>query len=161
MLVGNNASNEIRQAEMMAAIQLRTHQILKLLFAQIESAPTASPISIIIFHHHFTVGKPLYASISVDEKFDLISILKWECPAGEKVRSSNSSGRVADLRSSLHIGGPPGSWWCGRHGLGLIRLVWNNSRSRLVGLNEKNIYKYANESCSWLAGSSTKFLAWN
>ena len=30
-------------------IQLGTHQILKLLFAQKESAPTASPISIIIF----------------------------------------------------------------------------------------------------------------
>ena len=41
--------NGIRRAEMMAVIQLRTHQILKLLFAQKESAPTASPISIIIF----------------------------------------------------------------------------------------------------------------
>ena len=41
--------NGIWRAEMMAVIQLRTHQILKLLFAQKESAPTASPISIIIF----------------------------------------------------------------------------------------------------------------
>ena len=56
VMLGNNTSN------------------LEIVVCLDESAPTASPISIIIFHQLHS-GETS-ASISVDEKFDLISILK-------------------------------------------------------------------------------------